>query len=303
MALSRRDFLSTSALACGSTLLPMQAPAQTPTPASLSVATVLDRMKQHLGVPWRTPTVDRLIVGTDNAQVHGIATTMMTTFEVCKRAQAAGANLLITHEPTFFKHEDTVDDLRDNPVLQAKQAFLAKHGMAIFRFHDNLHSMHPDGVAKGMLQQLGWQGYATTPDLKRLNFNGMPLAQIANQLATKLHGQSLRVVGDPNLPIHRAAANWGYSSRESGLATLADPSVDLLLCGEAREWEVVEYAQDAITAGQKKALIVINHVLSEQGGMIFVADWLEGFIPEVPVTFVPTPEPFWRPDASPLPCT
>jgi len=67
--------ISTSALACGSTLLVMQAPAQTPTPASLTVATVLDRMKQHLGVPWRTPTVDRLIVSTDNAQVQGIATT------------------------------------------------------------------------------------------------------------------------------------------------------------------------------------------------------------------------------------
>jgi len=56
---------------------------------------------------------------------------MMTTFCVCKRAQAAGGNVLITHEPTFFKHEDTVDDIRDNSVVKAKQAFLAEHGMVL----------------------------------------------------------------------------------------------------------------------------------------------------------------------------
>jgi hypothetical protein len=42
-------------------------------------------------------------------------------------------------------------------------------------------------------------------------------------------------------------------------------------------------------------LILVGHVLSEQGGMILCADWLRSFIPEVPVAYLPTPEPFWNP--------
>jgi len=69
-----------------------------------------------------------------------------------------------------------------------------------------------------------------------------------------------------------------------------------LIAGETREWELVEFVRDCVTEGQKKALILIGHVLSEQGGMILCADWLKSFIPEVPIAYIPTPEPFWNPE-------
>jgi putative NIF3 family GTP cyclohydrolase 1 type 2 len=71
--------------------------------------------------------------------------------------------------------------------------------------------------------------------------------------------------------------------------------VDVLVVGETREWELVEYAQDAISSGQKKGLIVLGHVVSEQSGMKLCAEWLKGFIKEVPIEFIPAPEPFWSP--------
>jgi len=71
------------------------------------------------------------------------------------------------------------------------------------------------------------------------------------------------------------------------------PDVDVLICGETREWELVEYVQDQIAAGQKKALIVVNHVASEQAGMRYCAEWLKTFLPEVPVVYTPSTEPFW----------
>ena len=70
----------------------------------------------------------------------------------------------------------------------------------------------------------------------------------------------------------------------------------VLVIGEAREWELVEYAADTITSGAKKGLIVLGHIPSEQGGMIYCAEWLRSFIPEVPIQFVATKEPFWTPD-------
>jgi hypothetical protein len=36
-------------------------------------------------------------------------------------------------------------------------------------------------------------------------------------------------------------------------------------------------------------------VNSENGGMRYCADWLRDFIAEVPIGFVPAPEPFWNP--------
>lgn len=84
-------------------------------------------------------------------------------------------------------------------------------------------------------------------------------------------------------------------SREPGIRLLARQDVDVLVAGEAREWEVVEYAQDAIASGARKALILLGHASSEQAGMRYCAQWLGSFITEVPVEFVPAPEPFWSP--------
>ena len=69
-----------------------------------------------------------------------------------------------------------------------------------------------------------------------------------------------------------------------------------LIAGETREWELVEYAQDCISSGNKKALLLLGHVVSEQAGMKYCAEWLRPFIPEVPVQFIPAREPFWNPD-------
>ena len=68
------------------------------------------------------------------------------------------------------------------------------------------------------------------------------------------------------------------------------------MLGETHEWELVEYAQDVISSGKKKALIILGHVTSEQAGMKYCAEWLRSFVTEVPVEFIPAPEPYWTPD-------
>ena len=66
------------------------------------------------------------------------------------------------------------------------------------------------------------------------------------------------------MPVNHVNASWGYMS---AVSMAARPDIEVLVVGETREWEVVEFIQDCIAAGQKKALIVIGHVLSEQAGM------------------------------------
>ena len=63
----------------------------------------------------------------------------------------------------------------------------------------------------------------------------------------------------------------------------------------AHEWETVEYVADAVAARQRKALIIVGHIPSEQAGMQEFARWLEPLVKGTPVTFVAAKDPFWSP--------
>ena len=67
----------------------------------------MDRIKAQVGVPWREQTVDTIKAGDPETPVTGIATTVMATYDVLERAAASGHNLIITHEPTFYSHQDS----------------------------------------------------------------------------------------------------------------------------------------------------------------------------------------------------
>jgi putative NIF3 family GTP cyclohydrolase 1 type 2 len=258
---------------------------------------VLERIKAHVGVPWREQTVDRLIAGGLDTPVKGIATTMMATLDVLQRAAAAGKNMVITHESTFFSHQDSTEQLTNDATYQYKLDFCRQHDIVSFHFHDHWHAHQPDGIAVGMARELGWEKNADPNNIRLFSFpSPTPLAPFAKDMLTRLKIRTMRVVGRPDLPIRRAIASWGYVSEFPGIPLLARPDIDVLIVGETREWELVEYAQDTMSSGRKKALILLGHVVSEQAGMKYCAEWLKTFIPEVPIEFMAAPEPFWNPD-------
>src|SRR5262245_50461239 len=124
---------------------------------------VIDRIKKNVGVPWKEQTVDTFKAGDPEARVTGVAATMMATFDVLKRAAAAGKNLIITHEPTFYDHLDKIEDLEkeNDAVLSTKLAFIKEHNLVIWRFHDHWHMRRPDGIRTGMIRALGWEKFQT----------------------------------------------------------------------------------------------------------------------------------------------
>jgi len=115
----------------------------------LTAREVVARIQQQVGVPWQSDAVDTFKAGNPDTPVTGIAVTMMATLDVLQRAAAAGDNLIITHEPTFFDHLDTSDQLPEkdsDPVLVEKRQFIEKHGLVVWRFHDHWHARTPDGI-------------------------------------------------------------------------------------------------------------------------------------------------------------
>ncbi|WP_460915812.1 Nif3-like dinuclear metal center hexameric protein [Spirosoma areae] len=261
---------------------------------SLTVGQVVDRIKTNVGIPWREQTVDNLIAGTPEMPVKGIASTMMATLDVLQRAAAKGLNMVITHEPTYYSHQDRTEPIQQDSLYQLKRDFIRQQGMAVFHFHDHWHGRRPDGIATGMIRELGWEKNADPQNPRLFTFPETPLVLLTQGMATKLTIRTMRVIGDPQLPVKRVMASWGNVSLMPGIPYLAQ--ADVLVVGETHEWELVEYVQDAITSGQKKALVILGHLVSEQAGMKYCAEWLKGFMPEVPVEFIAAGEPYWRPD-------
>ncbi len=291
--ITRREMIATGAAAIA--MAGMGRPARATEP--LTVQQVLDRMKLHVGGPWREGGgVDRIIAGSADMEVKGIGTTMMATFDALKDAVKVGTNFVITHEPTYWSHPDTLTELVDDPLYKTKLEYIREHNLVSFHFHDHWHALRPvDGINYGMQQEMGWTSYMDTANQRMFTLPPTTLLALAKDFQQKLGDRTLRVVGDPNLPVKRVYESWGNCSEFPGVNFL-DSDADVLVIGETQDWNLVEYAQDLVSSGQKKGLILLGHVRSEMFGMKYCAEWLKSFIPEVPVKFISTIEPYWNLD-------
>jgi putative NIF3 family GTP cyclohydrolase 1 type 2 len=257
---------------------------------------VVAAIQEHVGVPWKTETVDTFKAGNPETRVTGIAVTMMATLDVLQRAAAKGQNLIITHEPTFYNHLDRPDGMDESdPVWKEKRAFIEKNGLVIWRFHDHRHMRNPDGILAGIVRALGWEKYQSAENPHLFTMPETTLEKLAADVAKRLETPVLRVVGNPEMKVTKLALSPGAAGFMRETHALEMENVEVLLVGETREWETVEYAADAASEGKKKALIVIGHVPSEQAGMEECVRWLKTFVKDVPIEFVPTKQPFWTP--------
>ncbi len=284
--LSRRQF----ALIGGAAVAASRADA-----AGITARQVIERIQKNVGVPWRTETVDTFKAGNPDSTVKGIVTSFSATLEVMQRGAASGKNLFIVHEPTFYNHQDSVKDLAGDPVYTAKQNFIDKHGLVVWRFHDHWHARQPDGIFEGMTEALGWEKFRDAENRRMFAMPATTLETLAKDIQKRLRIRTMRVMGDPQLKVSKVGMSPGFGDARGVMRMIERPDLDVLIIGESREWEGVEYMRDALTLGRKKGLLILGHVPSEESGMKECARWLKTFVPEVPVEFIPSGEPFWTP--------
>jgi putative NIF3 family GTP cyclohydrolase 1 type 2 len=152
---------------------------------------------------------------------------------------------------------------------------------------------NPDGIEAGMIHALGWKKFQRPDNQYLFVIPETTLAEVAKEVAKKLDSSVVRIVGDREMKVTKVGFSPGAAGSEREMRALERDDVEVLLVGETREWETVEYAADAVSEGRKKALIVIGHIPSEQAGMEECTRWLKGFVKGVPVEFVPAKQPFW----------
>jgi len=164
---------------------------------------IIERIQKNVGVPWTTPTVDTFKAGNPDEPISGIAVTMMATLDVLEHAAASGRNLVITHEPTFYNHLDSTDQLekQSDAVLAAKQKFIQDHHLVVWRFHDHWHARKPDGILLGMTNALGWEKFQNSADQRLFTVPETTLDKLAESVKRKLNVRTLRVVGDAKMKL------------------------------------------------------------------------------------------------------
>jgi len=255
---------------------------------------VLDLIKKNLGSPWNEKTYrDVFHAGDPNVEVKGIATTFMATLDLLQRAHAAGMNLVITHETTFWNDRDETKDMTADVVYRFKIDFCANNQIAVLRFHDHAHSHRPDFIMTGLLRMLGWTADAGTRNPPIHRYPETTLGDLAAEIQRRTNSKAFRVVGDPKAKVSTASAGMGYST------VRFMPAVDVMIIGENLEagsaYDVTEYTLDAAFLGKSKGQIILGHAISEEAGMEDVANWLRTFIRGVPIRFIRSGEPYWSP--------
>src|SRR5215471_7555543 len=187
---------------------------------------VVADIQKQVGVEWDKDTVDTFKAGDPDTPVKGIAVTMMATMDVLERASAKGLNFVITHEPTFYAHLDTPEGLPESdPVWTEKRAFIEKHGMVVWRFHDHWHMRRPDGIEAGNIRALGWEKFQRPDNQYLFAIPETTLKELAREVATKLGSPVLRVVGDPEMKVSKVGFSPGAAGSEREIRALEQDDV------------------------------------------------------------------------------
>ncbi|TDO19325.1 Nif3-like dinuclear metal center hexameric protein [Pedobacter duraquae] len=285
----RRKFIQNIATVAGSTLLvssPLFSFADRLLSAKqVTVGEIMDDFIKQVPGAAIANTVDTLKSGNREILVTGVVTCMFPTIAVIKQAIKLGANFIIAHEPTFYNHADAIQWLETDNVYKYKAELLAKNNIAVWRNHDYIHSIHPDGVRKPLVEKLGWQKYGDLDQAVYTLTPALSLKSLIAELKTKLQLPSVRYVGDLDQSCKKVLLMPGAAGTRQ-ITALGKNKPDVLVTGEVSEWETAEYIRDARESGQQLSMIILGHIASEEWGSQYMADWMKKQFPEIKTTFI-----------------
>jgi putative NIF3 family GTP cyclohydrolase 1 type 2 len=291
--------------------------------AALTANDVIARIQSAAGAPGPETGADGFKAGDPGVTVKGIATTAIATLDVLKQAAKSGLTLIVACEGVYFGQQGPGRGAGpgggaaaqgqggragqgqgggrgqeglgpDDPVYMAKKEFIEKNGIAVYCFRGQWTGRKENPLATGLAEMLGWTKYQAAGDPTSYQIPPVKLESLVGDIRKRLNTRAgVRVIGSRETSIRKVALLPGLISIDAGLKRL--PDADLLLTGEAREWEVVEYAFDTVTAGGKKGFIMLGRIVSEDPGMRACANWMKTVVKEVPVQWIGIGDPYWRP--------
>jgi putative NIF3 family GTP cyclohydrolase 1 type 2 len=237
---------------------------------------------------WVDPgkTVDTFKAGDPETEIRAIAVGWMSYSWALRRALELGCNVFVTHEPTYYDHHDRDPRIFEMPGVSEKQRWIEESGLVILRCHDVWDQAPEIGIPAswGDWLDLGpcvaGEGYYRVYDV-----SGKTARQVAEQVARRVQpfGQdAVELVGPPDRPVNRVCIGTGAITPFLGMRTLF--GVDLAICTDdgTTYWRDAAYAID-----NDLSMIVVNHAVSEEAGLMNLAKHLVETFPTLPVHHIP----------------
>lgn len=247
-------------------------------------------------------TVDTFKAGDPDAEVESIAVGWMSYTWALERAVELGCNLFVTHEGTYYDHEE--EPIRENhppsvvELIDEKQAFIEEHDLVILRCHDLWDQYPLIGVPDAWGRHLGF----VADEVPTEEMSVLPTAfgqgdyyrvyevsertarEAARQIASAVRdvGQdAVELLGEGSTPVSRIAIGTGAITPFRHLFDVYDP--DMVVCSD----DGFTYWRDghvAVDAGVP--VVVVNHATSEVRSIALLAEHLDSAFSDVPVHHV-----------------
>lgn len=218
-------------------------------------------------------TCDGLKYGNDEKEVKKIATCMFATMDVLRAAAEWGADMIITHEPTFGTHMDELENLLC--VAKEKKKFLDEVDIPLFRYHDSVHFVAGDKINSALIETAELAGSFDGNADFTFDSSITP-RELALRFKEKCGIDSVRVVGNLDEKMTTAILLTGMRGDRAYAEFVRDDKHEIAISGELCEWSDCEPVRDMAQIGKKKAIIILSHVGSERDGMKLLARDIDG---------------------------
>ena len=252
------------------------------------IAQELFEYLQTLAGDWKYPpnTVDTFKSGQPDWEVSGIAVAWMSYRWALQRALELGCNTFITHEPTYYDHFDNNPAMLDIPQVRAKRDWIEQNKLIIIRCHDLWDQMPKTGITDAWGEFLGLTKVVSGDAFVRVyEIRPRPARLLAAQVASKTGkvGQPfVQLIGSGETLVERICIGTGAIT--PFLNAVEQYRVDLAICTD----DGIDYWRDgAFAIDMNIPIIVINHPVSEEAGVIRLAAHIQAKYPHIPVHHIP----------------
>ena len=230
-------------------------------------------------------TVDRVIYGNPGSEVQAIAVAWMPYRETVIRTRELGANVLVTHEPTFYDHWDLDGKLAEEPASIVKRELIEDEEITIIRCHDVWDALPEIGIpfAWGDFLELGspvdGERFYNVYEIPTCSAGEFTLRM--SERTRELGQPNLGFYGDPDRPVKRVGLGTGCISNPF---TLYEMGADLAISVDdvVRAWVAGEWCHDT-----GNPLVVVNHCVAEEPGMVTLAQYLQRTFNDIQVHHIP----------------
>lgn len=239
---------------------------------------------QSLRGTWNYPvdTVDTFKSGDPDAEVQGIAVGWMSYTWALREALKLGCNLFISHEPTYYNHWDNDESIFRFAGVRDKRNFIEANGLTIIRCHDLWDQISEIGIPDSWGKLLAFNNLVErTEHLRVYEIEVTNAKALALQIAqrTAPFGQpGVHLIGRADAPVKRVSIGTGAIT--PFLTCVEQFGVDCAICTDDG---IANWRDGGFAIDMDIPLLVVHHHVSEEVGIVSLANHLRNAFPSTPV--------------------